>query len=143
MEQRDPITLELARLGRVGTPWIEGVFPEKPGGGFKPIEHPFGHEGWYQRHCGRGELTVCCSAKEEDDGQLWIHVSASHNFGLPSHGDMEKVKQLFIGPARTAVQVYPPKGEYINLAPVLHLFALADENERPLPDFRVLEGKAL
>ena len=144
MSERQPITPELEEASKQGTPVIEGLFPEEPGHGFEHFTHPkLGHKGWYQRRAGRGVLTVCCSAKPEEDGQLWMHVSASHNFGLPSHGDLETIKDVFIGPSRAAIQVYPRKDEYVNLAPVLHLFALVDEDERPCPDFRVFEGKAI
>lgn len=80
-------------------------------------------------------LLVIFSAAEERDGKRWIHVSASRSGRLPGWQDMRKVKDIFIGANRLAVQVFPRKDEYVNIHPfVLHLWSCLDGD--PVPDFR-------
>jgi hypothetical protein len=69
------------------------------------------------------------------DGKLWLHVSCCYQDRLPGWGELRKVKDLFIGPKRRAIQVLPPESEYVNIHPyVLHLWAPLEHE--PLPDFR-------
>lgn len=89
-------------------------------------------------------MIVVASVSYERDGDRWIHVSVSAGMErpngrqvqqLPSYKQLCEVKDLFIGPGRKAVQVFPPRTEHINIHPcVLHLFALVEGD--PLPDFR-------
>lgn len=73
---------------------------------------------------------------ENIDGAKWLHVSCSRAKKLPSWFDLRRVKDLFVGKKRKAVQVLPPEDEYVNLNPyVLHLYAPIDRD--PLPDFRM------
>lgn len=89
-------------------------------------------------------MIVVASVSYERDRRRWIHVSVSagsvrgdgrRNQHLPTYAQLCEVKDLFIGPGRKAVQVFPARAEHINIHPcVLHLFALVEGD--PLPDFR-------
>lgn len=80
-------------------------------------------------------LLVIASGATEADGKRWIHVSLSRPSRLPSWEDVREVKDTFIGPDRKAIQVLPPKAEYVNVHRyTLHLFCCLDGD--PLPDFR-------
>lgn len=71
-------------------------------------------------------------------GELWAHlsVSAQAPARLPSWGELGWCKRHFLGD-RKAIQVLPPKAEYVNIHPhVLNLYAPLDRD--PLPDFRVV-----
>lgn len=68
------------------------------------------------------------------DGKLWGHLSISAPKRLPTWTELRWCKEYFLGDRR-AIQVLPPRAEYVNIHPhVLHLYA-ALEHE-PLPDFR-------
>lgn len=79
------------------------------------------------------------SEVERVDGEHWLHVSFSRrDKSTPSWHDTKRVKLLFVGRERKAIQVLPPDAEYVNIAEVLHLFAPLDRD--PLPDFRQAGG---
>lgn len=68
-----------------------------------------------------------------------MHLSVSRTNRDPSYFDLKRVKELFIGRQRKAVQVFPPEAEHYNHHPYcLHLFAPIDRD--PLPDFRHESG---
>ena len=89
----------------------------------------------------RGSIQVFLSVLRYEDGKTWLHVSlcgrtSRGDFTLPSWEEFKRVKQDFLGPERWAYQVLPDERNYVNQNPcVLHMFALLDKNERPLPDF--------
>lgn len=113
--------------------WAQDLFPDAPLD-FIRVEQPTLH---YKAIT--GTLLVLCSAREEADGKRWIHVSCSHPHRLPSWTELRRVKDVFIGKDRKAIQVLPAASEYVNIHDhVLHLWACLDED--PLPDFRV-EGQ--
>lgn len=79
-------------------------------------------------------LTVITSVAVELDGKRWFHVSCSRKDHLPSWNDLRRVKDLFVGTGRSAIQVLPKQSEYVNIHPrVLHLYTCLDGD--PLPDF--------
>lgn len=79
-------------------------------------------------------LSVIMSGAIADDGKRWLHVSASRARRLPSWGDMRHVKAVFLGDEVTAIQVFVPKSQWVNLHPYcLHLWHCLDGD--PLPDF--------
>jgi hypothetical protein len=87
----------------------------------------------------RGCVQVIVSAAYQQDGRVWVHVSACGRTGsgyrLPEWDEMKRVKHDFIGAERWAYQVFPAERDYVNLNPyVLHLFALLG-GEPALPDF--------
>ena len=83
----------------------------------------------YQRH---GTLRVLVSAALYGDGKRWLHVSVSRkNREIPTWMVMSEVKDLFIGPERTALQVHPPRSKHVNIAPVLHLWHCLDGEATP------------
>lgn len=70
------------------------------------------------------------------DGSLWAHLSASAMAAkrVPSWDELRWCKEYFLGD-RKAVQILPPRAEYVNINPhVLHLYAPLERD--PLPDFR-------
>ena len=71
------------------------------------------------------------------DGELWAHLSVSAQAPkrIPTWPELAWCKQYFLGD-RKAVQVLPPRAEYVNIHPhVLNLYAPLERD--PLPDFRV------
>lgn len=116
---------------------------EHPGGEqFKQLKYP--PTGWHFvqqwgdghafRHMGM-YLLIDCDVKE--DGRKWLHISVSKNDWVPSHADMAKVKDAFVGNGRYAYAVFPPTEMYVNLHPYcLHLWALAEGPDgKVLPEF--------
>lgn len=75
------------------------------------------------------------SGDVEQDGLKWIHLSVSRENRLPSWVDMIRAKDAWLGPESKAIQVFPPKAEYVNISDVLHLWECID-NPHVLPDFR-------
>ena len=86
----------------------------------------------FVRHDG---LKVLFSFEWQDgDSREWLHVSVSRPDRIPSWEDLREIKDIFIGRDRKAVQILPPKDEYVNCHPnVLHLFCCL--NQEILPDF--------
>lgn len=81
--------------------------------------------------CSDGLGVILSIAVEEDD-KLWLHVSCSRARQLPSYEDLRRVKGLFIGRDRTALQVLPPEAKHINIHPFcLHLWCCLDGNVTP------------
>ena len=79
-------------------------------------------------------LRVICSVAREADGKRWLHVSLSRAHKVPFWADVRRVKDLFIGPDRKAIQVLPRAAEYVNIHPhTLHLFCCLEGDT--LPDF--------
>ncbi len=87
----------------------------------------------------RNGLRVIASGATEADGRRWLHVSCSRPNRIPDWDDLRTVKDLFIGADRKAVQVFPPKAEYVNInSNVLHLWCCLDGDG--LPDFSAGTG---
>ena len=85
-----------------------------------------------------GVMTVICSVLTYPDGKRWIHVSCARKTRIPDWDDLKHVKEIILGD-RFAVQIFPPKDEYVNLHPFcLHLYSPEDQNYRPCPDFRIM-----
>ena len=90
--------------------------------------------GFYQNRTGLKVAISCCV---EQDGRNWIHLSVSRRKTLPSWAELKQVKDLFLGINALAIQVLPPKAEFVNdYEHCLHLYQCLDE--RPIPDFRKL-----
>ena len=83
-------------------------------------------------------LRVIASIDRAEDGSHWYHVSLSRKAILPSYDDMVKVKSLFIGDEREAIQVFPPRSQRVNDHPnCLHLWHRIDGPV--MPDMRKYE----
>lgn len=87
----------------------------------------------------RGKMQVGFTVGKYDDGNLWLHTSATRragrSFELPSWDDLKRVKNDFVGADKWAYQVFPDERQYVNDNPyVLHLFARYDR-AAALPDF--------
>jgi len=66
-------------------------------------------------------------------GDGWDHVSVSHPDKIPNWEIMCRVKAMFFGGSRTAMQLHPPEVDYVNCHQfVLHLWAPL-EGEIPRP----------
>ncbi len=88
-------------------------------------------------------FTVIWSMAREDDGEVWLHVSAKPKARrqLATWEEMAEVKDRFLGTERWACQVHPPAAEHVNLNPhVLHLWSPYTLGARPLPDFTAGRG---
>ncbi|WP_445246329.1 DUF7694 domain-containing protein [Microcoleus sp. OTE_8_concoct_300] len=85
----------------------------------------------------RDGLIVIISGSIEKDGYSWVHLSLSRKKSVPTWIDLVKVKELFLGADSVAIQILPPRSEWVNVHEFcLHLYQCLDE--RPVPDFRKL-----
>ncbi len=111
--------------------WVKEHLPHALPSGWSVAEE--GADGsWYQKSL--PPLTVCLSGCIELDGKRWLHLSCSHRKRLPTWDEMVEVKELFLGEDAKAIQVLPPRKEWVNLCDrVLHLWVCLDGD--PLPDF--------
>lgn len=83
----------------------------------------------------RNGLLVMISCCVERDGRNWVHLSVSRRKEYPSWDEFSRVKDLFLGREALALQVLPPRSEWVNdHAYCLHLYQCLDE--RVTPDFR-------
>src|SRR5262249_28895883 len=110
-------------------------FPEVLPAGWEEHPTPYGWDRDYHRvYTRHGTLRVLISCAQYGDGKAWLHVSVSRqNKQLPSWDALSEVKDLFIGPERTALQVLPPRRKHVNIAPVLHLWTCLSGDV--IPDF--------
>jgi hypothetical protein len=82
----------------------------------------------------RDKQTVIISWSRELDGKMWVHFSMACAARVPSWDEFKNAKEIFLGVESKAIQVIPPRSEYVNINPrVLHLFVCLEGN--PLPDF--------
>lgn len=78
--------------------------------------------------------SVIVSAQIEDDGRPWLHFSTAFAHRLPTWTEFVSTKEKFLGKDVKAIQVLPPRAEYVNIHPyVLHAFVCLEGD--PLPDF--------
>jgi hypothetical protein len=87
-----------------------------------------------------GALLTAILEAECIDEELWLHLSVAGQkpARIPTWEELLWCKEHFLGD-RKAIQVLPPRAEYINMdARVLHLYAPLESD--PLPDFRMLSG---
>lgn len=95
---------------------------------------------------GRVLRTLACDGVDEpgdpvpEEARGWEHVSVSAIIRggisrpqLPTWEEMCVVKDLFWGPEDAVVQFHPPKSEYVNDRPVLHLWRCTNQ-PFPLPN---------
>jgi len=88
------------------------------------------------RFCRKGIVINCIVS----DGGGWEHVSVSvsstskrRKFGrLPSWNEMCWVKDLFWDKSECVIQYHPPESDYVDNAPVLHLWKPLNA-ELPMP----------
>jgi hypothetical protein len=86
-----------------------------------------------------GEMLMVILEVECVDGELWAHLSASNmqKQRVPNWRELRWCKEYFLGD-RKAVQVLPPRDQYVNINPhVLHLYTCLERD--PLPDFRMAD----
>jgi len=77
-------------------------------------------------------LRVIVGAAVELDGKAWLHVSFSRKDKLPSWFDCKRVKSLFIGDDKTALQVFPSSDKYVDIHEhCLHLWHCMDGDVTP------------
>ena len=88
----------------------------------------------YRNRTGLAVIISCCV---EADGKNWIHLSVSKRKQYPTWDEFVQVKELFLGRESLALQVLPPRSEWVNDHPFcLHLYQCLDK--RLTPDFRKL-----
>ena len=99
--------------------------------GWVIVEHT--RDGYKARNTGL-HLAVIVSDAVEQDGRRWRHFSVSHRHRLPSWDELVRTKEWFLGVDSRALQVLPPRREWVNINPrVLHLFVCLDSEV--VPDF--------
>ena len=82
----------------------------------------------------KNDLNVIVSINRELDEKLWLHVSFSYPDRLPPYEKLIQIKNIFIGPDKKAIQVFPQEKEHVNLMEFcLHLWHCIDGDS--LPDF--------
>lgn len=107
-----------------------------PEGPYGPMYYPAskGDHGLFEVEIGDGNWKLFIISSGSDDLTKWEHVSVSkrHKFlrqsPLPTWEDMCFVKKLFWGDDETVLQFHPKASEYVNNAPVLHLWKKKGED---------------
>ncbi|HAO11366.1 MAG TPA: hypothetical protein DCQ51_09400 [Planktothrix sp. UBA8407] len=90
--------------------------------------------GCYRSRNGLAVMISCC---RYEDGKNWIHLSISRRKSYPTWDEQVHIKELFLGKESKAIQVFPPRSQWVNDHPYcLHLWECLDGFE--LPDFRIL-----
>lgn len=90
--------------------------------------------GWFLYAHHRRPLSAILSVEAHDD-RLWLHMSVAADGRVPTWHELRGVKDWLLGDVE-AYMVAPPRARYVNINPfVLHLFAPADQDRLPLPDF--------
>ena len=77
-------------------------------------------------------VTALVSIDDYEDSGQWLHMSVSRMGKLPTWNELKHAKETFFG-NRPAVQLFPPKESWLNLADCLHLFSRLDADTVP-PD---------
>lgn len=86
-------------------------------------------------------IAVIVSADAFSDGSTWLHVSASRQRYVPTYADLTRVKRVFVGRDREAVQKFADEREHVNIHPnTLHLWSRLDGPATP--DFRMFDSIA-
>jgi hypothetical protein len=112
-------------------PWQEALLPKVLPAGWHALNDP--RVGLF--YLSIDGVHVISSALVEEDGKRWQHVSLSRHERLPSWEDVRRVKDLFIGKDKLAIQVLPREADYYNYHPhCLHLWHCLDGDS--VPDFR-------
>lgn len=83
----------------------------------------------------KGSMIVIVSIAEERDGETWLHVSVSRPNKYPTYEELKRVKEIFVGADRDAIQIFPKKRDHVNIHNYcFHLFSCLNRNGI-LPDF--------
>lgn len=112
------------------------------------IPEPTLDDGWREFHPSSGVLVVGArywrssngllvieTAEALSDDSRWLHVSVSRQKYLPTYADLARVKRVFVGREREAIQKFVAESEHFNLhASCIHLWARLDGPTSP--DFR-------
>ncbi len=102
---------------------------------WRETKERFGQDRAYSRvyrNAGEG-LLVLASCAVYGDGVPWLHVSVSRrDRKIPTWEQMSQVKRVFVGDNRTALQVMPPKHQWVNIHPgCLHLYCCLTHDVTP------------
>lgn len=120
---------DAAELG-IDPQWALGYLPKVLPPAWRRID--VGMDG--ERYMREDGLRVIMSGSVAPDGKRWLHVSLSREARLPNWGDLKHVRDVFLGPEKTAYQIIAPTSEWINMHKFcLHLWHCVDGD--PLPDF--------
>lgn len=86
----------------------------------------------YQRCFRKFNGLVVLVGELEHEGDRWLHVSCSHKNKFPKWKELCEIKNIFIGDERRAIQIFPKKSEYVNIAEFcLHLWSCLDKDVIP------------
>lgn len=90
----------------------------------------------YARSHGALRGVIVIVSVSEEEGQVWLHVSASKANAMPSYNDLCAIKDLFVGAERKAIEIHAPRSKHVNINPhVRHLWCRLDGDA--LPEFSV------
>jgi len=64
---------------------------------------------------GDQDFKVVCSINKQADGNAWLHISFSRDSRIPNYDDVQRVKNIFVGPELYAYEVHPPQEIYLSL----------------------------
>jgi len=117
--------------------WARPILPEWVPPGWRL--YAAGADGWCFVSAPPAGLKLICSAEVHPDGRRWLHCSLTGPDRVPTWAEIVAAKEAFCGPESCAVQVIPPRSEWINHDPrCLHWWICADG--RPVPDFTLGRG---
>lgn len=138
--ERCSILASVPLVYHAAEPWVLDLWPRRKIERFEYKGEPGYPFKWEGEVGSRAQsLRVICTARTENDGKRWMHVSYSRRVRLPSYEDSCLVKEVFIGRDKLALALHVPESQHVNIHPnVLHLWHCMDGD--PVPDFRV-EGQ--
>jgi hypothetical protein len=129
-EEADAVAAEYGMAPPINQREYAYLFPTVLPAGWRCLDYMGAHGTVYRSI----SLTVIMSVGNHLDGKRWLHVSLARRDRIPYYTDMVEVKELFIGPEKKAIQIFPPRSEHVNINEhVLHLWHCIDDD--PLPDF--------
>lgn len=127
------LPVEVPRLADVVLgQWLRPMLPRWIPDGWRL--HVTGADGWCFIGAPPALLKLICSGEVHPDGRRWLHCSLTGPDRVPTWEEIVAAKEAFCGAEACAVQVIPPRSEWVNNDPrCLHWWVCADG--RPLPDF--------
>lgn len=119
-----------------------GVYKAVAGRQAKPISTKVRLLHWRENgYAGKWRHLMFIVCDEVHGGAWWRHVSVSRrDRGMPTYEDLKKAKEMTIGDARMAIQVFPKADEHRDYSEevgceVLHLWS--PEDRAVLPYFQL------
>ena len=127
------LTVDNARICRADgeRPTIDVATPDPASGGWHAVPEAISGQHVF-KHRGRQLLAILTAAIHAED--TWIHLSVSHRVAVPCWDDLVFAKETLLGEHVRAIQVLPPRREWVNICErCLHLWV--NLSREVLPDF--------